>query len=316
MTTAGAVYLWTYVESSRSYEGWHLTADAAGCQSLLAAIDALATTGSMAIPTLPPTAAILSVPNYRRSAVRSAARLTVRVEGERGALASGRGRRRNRARRLSGSLAEAAARNRRRAARTRRLLDRERPEAPAARRAAVVLVDAASPARRLITITVAACYRNTRNFFAPQPITPCTSGRTTSTGASHARTRTLDRDGAVRRSWRSPPAAANTNISSIRSGALYPSRGDSCKVTFENLDYQHATAAYDQIGLITVSNGDITDKVREEVRQKACRLGADALSLNASVDFGSRMVGGMTQFLVLRKREQPKTADLPAQTGI
>jgi hypothetical protein len=60
----------------------------------------------------------------------------------------------------------------------------------------------------------------------------------------------------------------------------------------------------------------VTDKVRETVRQKACAMGADALSLNASVDTGSGAVGGMTQFLVLRKRAEPTTATAPPQTGI
>jgi hypothetical protein len=111
-------------------------------------------------------------------------------------------------------------------------------------------------------------------------------------------------------------ACGGPNISSIRMGSLYPPRGESCRVPFENLDYQHALAAYEQLGLITVSGGDVTDKVREKVRQKACAMGADALSLNASVDTGSSMVGGMTQFLVLRKRAEPTTATAPTQTGI
>ena len=111
--------------------------------------------------------------------------------------------------------------------------------------------------------------------------------------------------------------ACGPNISTIRTGGLYPPKDDACHVTIENLDYQHATAAYDQIGLISVANGDLTDKVRARVRAKACQMGADALSLNASADFGSSLVGPFTQFLVLRKKEsaQPATATVP-QTGI
>ena len=111
-------------------------------------------------------------------------------------------------------------------------------------------------------------------------------------------------------------ACGGPNISSIRMGAMYAGRGDDCRVTFENLDYQHATAAYEQLGLITVSGGDVTDKVRDQVRKKACAMGADALTINAAGDFGSRMVGNMTQFLVLRKRAAPATATGPTQTGI
>ena len=83
----------------------------------------------------------------------------------------------------------------------------------------------------------------------------------------------------------------------------------------ENLDYRHATAAYEQLGLITVSGGDLTDKVREEVRKMACGMGADALSLNAAGDLGAGAAGKMTQFMVLRKRDEGKTAAAPAQTG-
>ena len=61
-------------------------------------------------------------------------------------------------------------------------------------------------------------------------------------------------------------ACGGPNISTIRMGALYSPKGDGCHVAFENLDYQHATAAYENIGLITVSNGELTDKVREAVR--------------------------------------------------
>ena len=66
--------------------------------------------------------------------------------------------------------------------------------------------------------------------------------------------------------------ACGPNISTIRTGGLYPPKDDACHVTIENLDYQHATAAYDQIGLISVANGDLTDKVRARVRAKACQM--------------------------------------------
>jgi hypothetical protein len=66
------------------------------------------------------------------------------------------------------------------------------------------------------------------------------------------------------------------------------------------------TANYQNIGLITITNADeLTAKVRDTVRRKACGMGADAVSMNASVDFGSSLVKGMTQFLVLRKPEAP-----------
>ncbi len=109
-------------------------------------------------------------------------------------------------------------------------------------------------------------------------------------------------------------AGCGPNISSIRVGGIYAPNPDSCKVSFENLDYQQATATYEQLGLISVTGGELTDKVRDEVRKKACRMGADVLTLNAAVDTGYK-AANMTQFLVLRKKA-PATAAAPPQTGI
>ena len=64
-----------------------------------------------------------------------------------------------------------------------------------------------------------------------------------------------------------------------------------------------------------MSDGELTDKVRDKVRAQACRLGADALSFNGAVDFGSRLVGPMTQFLVLRKKEAPAAATAAVPTS-
>jgi hypothetical protein len=100
------------------------------------------------------------------------------------------------------------------------------------------------------------------------------------------------------------------NISSMRNGGLYPPNPSSCKIQFENLNFQEASAAYETLGLITVSGGDVTEGVREQVRKKACAMGGDAVSLNGAVDSGSRLVGNMTQFLVLRKKQ---AAPVPPQ---
>ncbi len=65
---SGRISLWYYVENQRNYPGWHLTADAAGCASLLALIDALAADGIAALRTVditPPSKAQLGVPNNR-----------------------------------------------------------------------------------------------------------------------------------------------------------------------------------------------------------------------------------------------------------
>ena len=75
---AGSIALWRYKENQRNFPGWHLTADAAGCASLIALLDAFASDGGSSSRTLTvqaPTLAILSVPNNRSSAWRSPSKL-------------------------------------------------------------------------------------------------------------------------------------------------------------------------------------------------------------------------------------------------
>lgn len=65
---AGTVSLWRYRDNARHYPGWQLTADAAGCASLLALLDALQTEGagaSRALRLTAPGPAQLAVPNNR-----------------------------------------------------------------------------------------------------------------------------------------------------------------------------------------------------------------------------------------------------------
>src|SRR5690606_19210464 len=60
--------LWYYTENERNYPGWHLAADAAGCASLIALLDALAADGtpaSRAVEITPPSKAQLAVPNNK-----------------------------------------------------------------------------------------------------------------------------------------------------------------------------------------------------------------------------------------------------------
>lgn len=63
----GRISLWRYPDSTKSYHGWHLNADATGCASLLELFDVLAT-GASPIRTIrltPPNDAQLGVPNNR-----------------------------------------------------------------------------------------------------------------------------------------------------------------------------------------------------------------------------------------------------------
>lgn len=48
----GTVSLWRYLDNLRNYPGWHIGADAAGCASMLALLDALALDGPAATRTL------------------------------------------------------------------------------------------------------------------------------------------------------------------------------------------------------------------------------------------------------------------------
>ncbi len=87
-------------------------------------------------------------------------------------------------------------------------------------------------------------------------------------------------------------------VTPIRSGALYPSKGEACSVQFQNLNFQEASAKYEGLGLISVSgaSGDeFTPTMKKDVERAACKMGADHVSLNASGP-------GMFQFMVWRSR--------------
>lgn len=65
---SGNASLWYYTENERNYPGWHLTADAAGCDSLVALLDVLAADGNGAfriVEIRPPSNAQLKVPNNK-----------------------------------------------------------------------------------------------------------------------------------------------------------------------------------------------------------------------------------------------------------
>lgn len=75
---AGSVALWRYTENQRNYPGWHLSADDAGCISLIALLDAFSADGvacSRTISIARPTPEILDVPNNRSAAYVAPAKL-------------------------------------------------------------------------------------------------------------------------------------------------------------------------------------------------------------------------------------------------
>lgn len=64
---SGRISLWRYTENERNFPGWHLSADAAGCQSLLALLEALAAdrAGFRTVAITVPTKPQLCVPNNK-----------------------------------------------------------------------------------------------------------------------------------------------------------------------------------------------------------------------------------------------------------
>jgi hypothetical protein len=87
-------------------------------------------------------------------------------------------------------------------------------------------------------------------------------------------------------------------VTPVRSGALYPSKGEACSIQFQNMNFQEASAKYEHLGLINLSGaegGEFTPQMKKDVERAACKMGADAVSLNASVQ-------NNFQFLVWRAR--------------
>jgi hypothetical protein len=88
------------------------------------------------------------------------------------------------------------------------------------------------------------------------------------------------------------------NVTPVRVGALYPSKGEACSIRFENLNFLEASSKYQQLGMVTLTGTggtDFTDSMKHDVEREACKMGGDAVSLNASVP-------NSFQFLVWRAR--------------
>lgn len=76
---------WRYLENTRNYPGWHLTADTDGCASLIALLDAAVLDGMEGRRTLKidrPTPAQLAVPNNRHAAWTATQSLRIVFERE------------------------------------------------------------------------------------------------------------------------------------------------------------------------------------------------------------------------------------------
>jgi hypothetical protein len=87
-------------------------------------------------------------------------------------------------------------------------------------------------------------------------------------------------------------------VTPMRAGALYPTKGDTCGLRFENLTFQEASSKYEGLGMVTVtgvSGDEFTDPMKHDVEKAACHMGGDAVSLNTSGP-------GFFNFLVWRNR--------------
>lgn len=78
----GSVFLWRYEPRNRNYGGWNISADKAGCGSLIKLLDVLSMDGSGATRSVRitrPTKAILAVPNcpVRTFVAPNALRITI-----------------------------------------------------------------------------------------------------------------------------------------------------------------------------------------------------------------------------------------------
>jgi hypothetical protein len=66
---AGCIYLWCYHENTKNFPGWHMTADASGCESLLALVEEMESAQwscEQTIHTPRPTPPIIEVPTRAR----------------------------------------------------------------------------------------------------------------------------------------------------------------------------------------------------------------------------------------------------------
>ena len=93
-------------------------------------------------------------------------------------------------------------------------------------------------------------------------------------------------------------ACQSYRVVPVRAGALYTSKGDRCGIRFENLNFQEASAKFENLGLVSVSgtsSDEFTDPMKADVEKAACHMGGDVVSLNVSAP-------GTFQFIVWRAK--------------
>jgi hypothetical protein len=93
-------------------------------------------------------------------------------------------------------------------------------------------------------------------------------------------------------------SSSSYQVTPIRSGAIYTSKGAACAIQFQNLSFQEGSAKYENLGLVSLtgtSGDEFTAAMKKDVERAACKMGGDAVSLNASGP-------GIFQFIVWRSR--------------
>jgi hypothetical protein len=76
-------------------------------------------------------------------------------------------------------------------------------------------------------------------------------------------------------------------MSTVRAGRRLPPRPADCTITWENLDLDVARARYERVGIVSIGGFggrdiDTSEKLRDDVRAEACKVGADVVVIGAS----------------------------------
>ena len=103
-----------------------------------------------------------------------------------------------------------------------------------------------------------------------------------------------------------------TNVMAVRTGRRHPPKPSDCVITWEDTDMAEAATRYETVGSVLIGSTarvdvDVSPKLKEAVRVKACQLGADAalVGINANSALGS---SASVQLLRRRDASHPMPA--------
>lgn len=103
-------------------------------------------------------------------------------------------------------------------------------------------------------------------------------------------------------------ACSNVHATGQRTGKIYPRLSDGCPVRFENMSYDEARAAFEQVGLVTLSGTSEQPQswegeTKDKLWPKVCELGGTVVTPNGAAG-GESIMGmgtGLIQFAVWRE---------------